>query len=64
MAEEIAASVKGLKIAGKYLNPQQLTQLKGNFKSAFSTYAMIGILVPAAIGLGNLIADKIQGRNA
>lgn len=64
MAEELAASSKGLKIAQKYLTPAQLSKLKGNYGKAFSSYAMIGTIIPAAIGLGNIIADKIQNKKA
>lgn len=64
MAEELAASSKGLKIAQKYLNPAQLSKLKGNYGKAFSTYALIGTILPAAIGLANIAADKIQNKKA
>lgn len=64
MVEEVMASVKGLKIAKNYLNPSQLSALKGNFAKAFSTYALVGVGIPLLMGLGNIIAEKIQNKKS
>ena len=58
--EEGLASVDGIKMAKKYLKPEQISKLKGNYFKAFQTYAGTGLLVAGAIGLANIIR---KGRN-
>ena len=53
--EEGLASVDGIKMAKKYLKPEQISKLKGNYFKAFQTYAGAGLLVAGAIGLANII---------
>ena len=42
-------------MAKKYLKPEQISKLKGNYFKAFQTYAGAGLLVAGAIGLANII---------
>lgn len=60
LIEEAIASVKGIKIAKKYLNPSQIAKLSKNYRSNFGTYALTALLISGAIGLGNSIAEGIQ----
>ena len=53
--EEGLASVDGIKMAKKYLKPEQISKLKGSYFKAFQTYAGAGLLVAGAVGLANLI---------
>lgn len=60
LVEEAAASVKGIKIAKNYLNPQQVSKLAKNYTKAFGTYALTAALLSGAIGLGNMISEGIK----
>lgn len=60
LIEEAAASVKGIKMAKKYLKPEQLKQLAKNYTGAYSTYAIAAVALSAAVGLGNMIANRVQ----
>lgn len=60
LIEEAAASVKGIKVAKKYLNPAQVSKLTKNYLTAFSSYGLTAVALGAAVGLGNMIAQGIQ----
>ena len=59
--EEGLASIDGIKMAKKYLKPEQISKLKGNYFKAFQTYAGTALLIAGAVGLANLI--KKGGNN-
>ena len=60
LAEEGVASIKGIKLAKKYLNPTQIKRLNKNYLSAFKSYAQVAVVLSAAIGLGNILAEHLQ----
>ena len=62
LAEEGLASINGVKIAKKYLSPEQLGKLKGNYIKAWGTYAMTAALIAGGVGLGVMIANGIKER--
>lgn len=53
--EEGLASIDGIKMAKKYLKPEQISKLKGNYFKAFQTYAGTALLIAGIIGLANII---------
>lgn len=53
--EEGLASIDGIKMAKKYLKPEQISKLKGSYFKAFQTYAGTALLIAGAVGLANLI---------
>ena len=53
--EEGLASIDGIKMAKKYLKPEQISKLKGNYFKAFQTYAGTALLIAGTIGLANII---------
>lgn len=59
--EEGLASIDGIKMAKKYLKPEQISKLKDNYFKAFQTYAGTALLIAGAVGLANLI--KKGGNN-
>ena len=60
LAEEAIASIKGIKLAKNYLKPEQILGLKKNYLSAFKSYAQVAVVLSAAVGLGNMLAQYIQ----
>lgn len=53
--EEGLASIDGIKMAKKYLKPEQISKLKGNYFKTFQTYAGTALLIAGTIGLANII---------
>lgn len=64
LAEEGLASFNGIKMAKKYLNPEQLGKLKGNYIRAWGTYASLAAMVAGGVGLGVMIANGIKEKFA
>lgn len=64
LAEEGLASIRGVKMAKKYLNPEQLGKLKGNYLKAWGTYAGVAGLVAGGVTLGILVANAIKEKFA
>ena len=62
LAEEGMASFRGIKMAKKYLNPKQISTLKGSYKKAFSTYAIVALGTSGLVGLGNMIKNGIVNK--
>lgn len=62
LAEEGIASARGIKMAKKYLNPKQISMLKGSYKKAFSTYATVALLVSGLVGFGAMLKEGIVNK--
>ena len=62
LAEEGIASIRGIKMAKKYLNPKQISTLKGSYKKAFGTYAAVALLVSGLVGFGAMIKEGIVNK--
>lgn len=60
LAEEGLASINGIKMAKKYLKPEQLTKLTGSYIKAWGTYASLAAMVAGGVGLGVMIANGIK----
>lgn len=63
LVEEVAASVKGIKIAKNYFTPEQVSKLVKGYKYAFGSYAQLALGLSAIIGLANMVADGIQKKS-
>lgn len=53
LAEEGLASIRGLKYASKYLEPEKITKIGRNCLTAFSTYLIAAGMVSAGVYIGN-----------
>lgn len=62
LAEEGLASINGIKMAKKYLNPEQLGKLSINYAKAWGTYAYLAAFVSGGVGLGVMLANGIKER--
>ncbi len=62
LAEEGLASFNGINMAKKYLSPDQLGKLKGNYLKAWGTYAATAGLVAGGVALGIKVANVIKDK--
>lgn len=60
LAEEGLASIRGVKMAKKYLSPEQLTKLSANYIRAWGTYAGVAVGVAGGVALGIKAANAIK----
>lgn len=60
LAEEGLASINGVKMAKKYLSPEHLDKLKGNYLKAWGSYALVAGLVTGGVALGIKVANVIK----
>lgn len=59
LIEEGLASIRGINMGKKYLDPKMLNKLKGSYLKAWSTYALTASVVAATIGLGITLKENI-----
>lgn len=64
LAEEGLASYNGIKMAKKYLSPDQLGKLKGSYLKAWGTYAATAGLIAGGVALGIKVANVIKDKMA
>ena len=57
--EEGLASINGLKMGKKYLDPKMLNKLKSSYLKAWGTYALTASVVAATVGLGITLKENI-----
>lgn len=62
LAEEGLASINGLKMAKKYMSPEQLKKLAMNYGKAWGTYATLALVVAGGVGLGVMLANGIKDK--
>lgn len=64
VAEEGIASAKGIKMAKKYLSPEQISKLKVTYSKAGMTYVAMAAVISGAVGAASYIKNKIANKKA
>ena len=63
VTEEFLASHRGIKVAKKHLNPEQISKLVKSYRMAGSTYLGAALAVSGAVGLATIVKNKIARPN-
>ena len=60
LAEEGLASVRGINLARKYLEPEKVTKLACNYAKAWATYAGVAAVVSGGVAVGIKLANYLK----
>ncbi len=59
VGEEALASIRGIKAAKEFLNPEQVSSLTKSYAKAGSTYAVAALLISGGVGLASIVKNQI-----